>query len=76
MTDLTKEQLKARKKRNAFLALGIVLFMGLIFAITLVKIQEDVARDQKWESETSGWQSSDVAESGDGAPVAVTGEDE
>lgn len=76
MIDLTDEQLKARKKRNAFLALGIVLFMGLIFAITLVKIQEGVVRDQNWESETSGWQSSSVAESGEGAPTTETGADE
>jgi hypothetical protein len=36
---LTPEQVKARKRRNLMIALGIVAFVVLVFLITLSKIQ-------------------------------------
>lgn len=62
---LSGEELAARKKRNRFLALGIIVFMGLIFVVTLVRMREGVARNQDWQAETSRGQSS-VAQSGEG----------
>ncbi|MAK60587.1 MAG: hypothetical protein CMK09_06385 [Ponticaulis sp.] len=65
---MTEEQTKARKKRNMVLAAGIVGFMLLIFAITVVRIQEGVVRDQDWAAETGGNQPVDGVQSGQGAP--------
>ncbi|MAI90843.1 hypothetical protein [Ponticaulis sp.] len=66
---LTQEQVKARKKRNLVLALIIVAFMALVFTITVVRLQEGVAR-QAWTSatETSGWETAPGIQSGEGAP--------
>lgn len=78
MTDypvLTPEELKARKKRNMFIALGIVVFMGLVFTITLVRIRENVARGQDWQAETGTGQSG-VAQSGTGTVLSNDSEDE
>lgn len=64
---MSDEELKARKKRNLILAAGIVGFMLIIFAITLVRIQEGVAREQDWQAETAGSQKADGVQSGEGA---------
>ncbi|MFN3538254.1 MAG: hypothetical protein ACK4Y4_12470 [Brevundimonas sp.] len=39
---MTPEQLKARKRRNIALALGLVAFMVLVFATTLLRLQANV----------------------------------
>jgi len=36
---LTPEELKARKRRNFWIALSVGAFMALVFAITLVQMQ-------------------------------------
>lgn len=78
MTDypvMSAEELAGRKKRNMFIALGIVVFMGLVFTITLVRIRENVARGQDWQAETATGQSS-VAQSGTGTVLSNDSEDE
>jgi len=65
---MTHEQAKARGKRNKFLALGIVVFMGLVFLVTVVRMREGVVRNQDWQAETARGQQSDVAQSGEGTP--------
>jgi hypothetical protein len=35
---MTPEELKARKRRNLWIALSIAAFMALVFAITIVKL--------------------------------------
>jgi len=39
---LTPEELAARKRRNVFIALAIVAFVVLVFAITLTQLQAGV----------------------------------
>ncbi len=39
---LTPEQLKARKRRNIAIALGLVAFMVLVFVTTLLRLQANV----------------------------------
>lgn len=70
---MSPEEAAARKKRNIFIALGLVVFMGLVFTITLVRIRENVARGQDWQAETAGQQSG-VAQSGSGAPPVTQSE--
>lgn len=73
MTDypvMSAEELAGRKKRNMFIALGIVVFMGLVFTITLVRIRENVARGQDWQAETASGQRGGVAESGTGTVLS------
>jgi len=36
---MTPEELKARKRRNLWIALSIAAFVGLVFLITLTKLQ-------------------------------------
>ena len=36
---LTPEELKARKRRNLWIALSVGAFMALVFAITLTQMQ-------------------------------------
>lgn len=36
---LTPEELKARKRRNLWIALSIVAFVALVFLITMTKLQ-------------------------------------
>ena len=40
---LTPEELKARKRRNIAIALGLVAFMVLVFVTTLLRLQAHVA---------------------------------
>jgi hypothetical protein len=40
---LTPEELKARKRRNLAIALGLVAFMALVFVTTLLRLQANVA---------------------------------
>jgi hypothetical protein len=40
---LTPEQEKARKKRNVFIALGLVAFMVAVFLVTIAKLSQNVA---------------------------------
>ena len=40
---LTPEELKARKRRNIAIALGLVAFMALVFVTTLLRLQANVA---------------------------------
>ncbi len=35
---MTPEELRARKRRNLWIALSIAAFMALVFAITIVKL--------------------------------------
>ena len=39
---LTPEELKARKRRNSAIALGLVAFMALVFVTTLLRLQANV----------------------------------
>ena len=39
---LTPEELKARKRRNVAIALGLVAFMVLVFVTTLLRLQANV----------------------------------
>jgi hypothetical protein len=39
---LTPEQLSARKRRNVAIALGLVVFMVLMFTITVLRLQANV----------------------------------
>jgi hypothetical protein len=39
---LTPEELKARKRRNIAIALGLVAFMALVFVTTLLRLQANV----------------------------------
>lgn len=39
---LTPEQIAARKRRNMFIALSIVAFVVLVFAITLVQMKAGI----------------------------------
>ncbi|GAD58865.1 MULTISPECIES: hypothetical protein [Brevundimonas] len=39
---LTPEELKARKRRNIAIALGLVAFMVLVFVTTLLRLQANV----------------------------------
>lgn len=39
---LTPEQLTARKRRNVAIALGLVVFMVLMFTITVLRLQANV----------------------------------
>lgn len=48
---LSEAEAKARSKRNIFIAVCLVGFMVVIFAITMVRLQEDVVREQDWEKE-------------------------
>jgi hypothetical protein len=40
---LSETELAARKRRNLWIALGLVVLIGLIFAITIVHLGGDVA---------------------------------
>lgn len=73
---LTQEQVKARKKRNLVLALIIVAFMALVFTITVVRLQEGVARNQEWTTgqDTSGWETAPGIQSGEEAPPESSAE--
>jgi len=37
---LTPDELKARKRRNMWIAISIVAFVGLVFLITLTKLRD------------------------------------
>lgn len=39
---LTPEELKARKRRNLWIALSVAAFVALVFLITLTKLQAGV----------------------------------
>ncbi len=39
---LTPEQIAARKRRNVFIALSVVAFVVLVFAITLVQLKAGI----------------------------------
>jgi hypothetical protein len=39
---LTPEELKARKRRNLWIALSVAAFIVLVFAITLTQMQANV----------------------------------
>ncbi|HEV7353242.1 MAG TPA: hypothetical protein VGN74_08970 [Brevundimonas sp.] len=39
---LTPEELTARKRRNVAIALGLVVFMVLMFTITVLRLQANV----------------------------------
>ena len=39
---LTPEEMKARRRRNLWIALAVGAFMLLVFAITLTQMQADV----------------------------------
>ena len=40
---LTPEELRARKRRNIALALGLVAFIVLVFVTTVLRLQANVA---------------------------------
>ena len=74
---LTPAEANARSKRNLALAIILVAFMGLVFAITIVRLKEGVVRDQDWEGETAGWQRDEaVVEAGEGPPPGMNTEEE
>lgn len=40
---LTPDELRARKRRNLFIALGLVAFMVLVFSTTILRLQQNQA---------------------------------
>lgn len=40
---LTDEELTARKRRNLWIALGLVAFMVLVFLTTFLRLQQNIA---------------------------------
>lgn len=46
MMRLTPDQLRARKRRNLWIALGLVAFMVLIFTTTLLRMQQNQATER------------------------------
>lgn len=40
---LSPEELAARKKRNMMIALSLVGFMGLIFAVTVIRLASNIS---------------------------------
>ena len=40
---LTPDELRARKRRNLFIALGLVAFMVLVFLTTVLRLQQNQA---------------------------------
>ena len=40
---LTPDELRARKRRNRFLALGLVAFIVLVFLTTVLRLQQNQA---------------------------------
>ncbi len=40
---LTEEELTARKRRNLWIALGLVAFMVLVFLTTFLRLQQNIA---------------------------------
>ena len=46
----TPEELAARKKRSAFIALALVGFMGLIFLVTIASMRQNAQLpSMRWE---------------------------
>lgn len=43
---MTPEELAARKRRNVWIALGLVAFMVLVFATTLLRMQRNLHAQQ------------------------------
>ena len=43
---LTPEELRARKRRNLWIALGLVAFIVLVFTTTIVRLQQNQAADR------------------------------
>ncbi len=43
---LTPEELRARKRRNLWIALGLVAFIVLVFATTIVRLQRNQEADR------------------------------
>jgi len=43
---LSPEELRARKRRNLWIALGLVAFMVLIFSTTLLRMQQNQANER------------------------------
>jgi len=43
---LTPDELRARKRRNLWIALGLVGFMVLIFTTTLLRMQQNQAAER------------------------------
>lgn len=72
---LNEAEVKARGKRNIVLAVGLVAFMGLILAITMVRMKEGVALKQDWAAETGGKKPVAAVQSGEGAPPVTSSED-
>lgn len=66
---MSAEEAQGRKSRNLVIALALVGFMVLIFAITMLRLKEGVQRDQDWVAETAQGQSAEaVVKSGSGEP--------
>jgi hypothetical protein len=42
----TPEELRARKRRNLWIALGLVAFIVLVFATTVLRLQQNQAADR------------------------------
>jgi len=49
---LTPEELRARKRRNLWIALGLVAFIVLVFATTIVRLQRNQAADRAAQAAT------------------------
>ena len=43
---LTPEELRARKRRNLWIALGLVAFIVLVFATTVLRLQQNQAAER------------------------------
>jgi len=43
---LSPEELRARKRRNLWIALGLVAFMVLVFSTTVLRMQQNQANER------------------------------
>lgn len=55
MIILSPEEVRARKRRNLWIALGLVAFIVLVFATTVLRLQQNQAAEHALlESQTTG----------------------
>ena len=51
---LTPDELNARKRRNLFIALGLVAFIVLVFTTTVLRLQQNQAAERALLQEATG----------------------
>ena len=51
---LTPEELRARKRRNVWIALALVAFIVLVFATTVIRLQQNQADERALRDAVEG----------------------